>query len=503
MTSPGTSERVSAIEALSEGQVPAWDIETDIAVVGFGASGACAAIEASDQAADVALFEVASGSGGTSALSSAEIYMGGNGGTPAQRANGFEDSTEAMRDYLMMASGPNADAAKVSLYAEQSLAHYAWLTDQGVEFNTTFIAEKTIIHLSDDCLLFTGSEEAYPFNVAATPCPRGHKPKVEGDTGGPYLMNILSEQVKKRGVDIHFDARAKTLIRNAERRVVGLVVREDKKDRYVLARRGVVLCAGGFAMNTEMIRHHAPQFLRLGSEHAIGNPFDDGTGIRLGIGATGAAINMHEGFVSLPFYPPANFVKGILVNAQGQRFINEDCYHGRVGHFCLRQRDDALYLVLDQELYEKPNEYINMTLAGTGESVAELEAEMGLPEKSLQATIEVFNHHASRGADPLFGKHPKYVKTLDKGPYAAFDCSIGKIYYPYFTLGGLDTLPSGEVLDADGQTVPGLYAAGRNACGLPRTGAGYSSGMSLGDATFSGRQAGPPSGHGRAVQPLS
>ena len=484
------SKPVSAFDPLPESQVPAWDIETDVAVVGFGSAGACAAIEASDQGAAVALFEVASGSGGTSALSSSEIYMGGSGGTPAQRANGFEDTTEAMRDYLMMASGPNADEAKVSLYAEQSLEHYGWLTNQGMEFNTTFVAEKTIIHLSDDCLLFTGSEEAHPFNAAATPCPRGHKPKVEGDTGGPYLMNILSEQVKKRGVDIHFDARARTLIRSANRRVVGLVVREDKKSRYVRARRGVVLCAGGFAMNHEMIRHHAPQFLRLGSDRAIGNPFDDGSGIRLGMGATGAAINMHEGFVSLPFYPPAQFVKGILVNAQGQRFINEDCYHGRIGHFCLRQRDNTIYLVLDQELYDKPNEYIGITLAGTGETVAELEKELDVPTKALQATLEVFNHHARVGSDPLFGKNPKYIKALDKGPYAAFDCSIGKTYYPYFTLGGLDTLPTGEVLNHERETVPGLYAAGRNACGLPRTGAGYSSGMSVGDATFSGRQAG-------------
>ncbi len=489
------TDRISAIDPLPESKVPAWDLETDVIVVGFGAAGACAAIEASEQGADVTLLEVSSGSGGTSALSSSEIYMGGNGGTPAQRANGFEDTTEAMRDYLMMAGGPNADAAKVALYAEQSLAHYQWLTSQGMEFNTTFVAEKTIIHLTDDCLLFTGSEEAYPFNEAATPCPRGHKPKVEGDTGGPYLINILTEQVKKRAVDIHFDSRVRTLIRGAQRRIVGLVVREESKDRYVRARRGVVLCAGGFAMNQEMIKRYAPQFLRLGSDRAIGNPFDDGTGIRLGMGATGATTNMHEGFVSLPFYPPANFVKGILVNAQGQRFINEDCYHGRVGHFCLRQRDDTIYLVLDQDLYEKPNEYIGMTLAGTGETVAELEQELDLPEKSLQATLEVFNHHAAQGCDPLFGKNPKYIKALDQGSYAAFDCSIGKIYYPYFTLGGLDTLPTGEVLDSDQQIIPGLYAAGRNACGLPRTGAGYSSGMSIGDATFFGRQAGISAGN--------
>jgi len=59
-----------------------------------------------------------------------------------------------------------------------------------------------------------------------------------------------------------------------------------------------------------------------------------------------------------------------------------------------------------------------------------------------------------------------------------------------FTLGGLATLPTGQVLNPDGEVIPGLYAAGRTALGLPSWGDGYSSGMSLGDASFFGRQAG-------------
>ena len=59
-----------------------------------------------------------------------------------------------------------------------------------------------------------------------------------------------------------------------------------------------------------------------------------------------------------------------------------------------------------------------------------------------------------------------------------------------FTLGGLDTLPTGEVLDAGRKIIGGLFAAGRTACGLPRWGEGYSSGLSLADATFFGREAG-------------
>ena len=76
-------------------------------------------------------------------------------------------------------------------------------------------------------------------------------------------------------------------------------------------------------------------------------------------------------------------------------------------------------------------------------------------------------------------------------PLVALDLTPGRgAFLPYFTLGGLDTLPTGEVLNVSGKVIPGLFAAGRNACGVVRTAAGYSSGMSVGDATFSGRLAG-------------
>ena len=94
--------------------VPAWNIETEVIVVGFGAAGASAAIEAATAGADVALFEVASGSGGTSAIAGGDIYLGGNGGTSAQRKNGFVDETEDFFRYMLMAGGPDADEERCS-----------------------------------------------------------------------------------------------------------------------------------------------------------------------------------------------------------------------------------------------------------------------------------------------------------------------------------------------------------------------------------------------------
>ena len=270
-----------------------------------------------------------------------------------------------------------------------------------------------------------------------------------------------------------------------------MVVRIDQQERLVRARRGVVLCCGGFVMNEDMIRKHAPML--LGASQPIGNPGDTGSGILMGQGAGAAAINMHEGFVSVPYYPPASLTRGIFVNAQGQRFINEDCYHGRVGYYCLQQPGQRVFLIASAEDFGNYPEgsYLNAQFAGTTEeSVEELESELALPPGSLQQTIAYYNAHAARGEDPLFHKSSEWLTPLSL-PLAAVDCSPGRgTFYPFFTLGGLDTKVTGEVLTPEGEVIPGLYAAGRTASGVPRTAAGYCSGISVGDASFSGRKAG-------------
>ena len=98
--------------------------------------------------------------------------------------------------------------------------------------------------------------------------------------------------------------------------------------------------------------------------------------------------------------------------------------------------------------------------------------------------------HAREGRDPLFDKREPILTPLDQGPFVALELDFHASYFSFFTLGGLKTSTDGEVLDRGGARVPGLYAAGRCTSGLPAWGHGYSSGMSLADATFFGRQAG-------------
>lgn len=471
-----------------------WDMETDIAVVGFGGAGACAAIEAHDAGSKVIIFELSSASGGSTAMSSAEIYLGGDGGTRVQQACGWEDSNEDMFNYLTACAGPLADEAKIKSYVEGSVDHFNWLVDKGVPYKDSEYKQRAIMALTDDCLLFTGSEKAWPFSEKAKPCPRGHNLQVDGDNGGPLFMKIMTENVEKRGIGVEYDSRALTLVvddnTDEGRSVCGLVIRIDQQERNIKTNKGVILCAGGFGMNEAMVKKFAPELLKCSGP--IGCPGDSGTGILMGLGVGAAGINMGEGFVTIPFYPPASLTYGLFINAQGQRFINEDCYHGRVGAHVLNQMGDRVYLVLGVEDYGdyERKSYLGAPVAGTGETIDELEEELKLPKGQLKHTVEYYNQHAVDGEDPLFHKSKEWLKEI-RAPFVALDCTPGRgTLYPYFTLGGLDTLPGGQVLTPAGDVITGLYAAGRTACGIPRRAAGYSSGLSVGDATFSGRMAG-------------
>lgn len=475
--------------------VQQWDIETDIAIVGFGGAGACAAIEAADAGAEVIIFEVASDSGGSTKLSSAEIYMGGNGGTPIQKACGFEDSTEDMIRFLEMTQGELGDKEKIRTYCENSVDHYHWLVDKGARYKESFHEERAIMALTDDCLLYTGNEKAWPFVEHAKPCPRGHNLYIEGDNGGPFLMNALTAQVEKRSnkIRVEYEARVVTLIADAHNEVHGCIVRMNMKEYTVKARKGVILCAGGFVMNDEMLEKYAPKLLK--ATYKIGNPADTGTGIKMGISVGANIINMSEGFVSMPFYPPADITKGIIVNQQAQRFINEDCYHSRVGAFALNQIGKRIYFILHAGENFRPPMFLGAGFAGTGETIEELAEEIHLDAKMLRHTIEYYNEHANKAQDPLFHKDAFYLEEI-KAPYVALDLTPGNgALLPYFTLGGLETLVTGEVITAGGEVIKGLYAAGRTTAGVPRRAEGYASGLSVGDATFFGRLAGKHLAH--------
>lgn len=462
--------------------------ETDVVVCGFGGAGACAALEARAHGAEVIVLERFSDGGGSTELSACEMYLGGSGGTTLQRELGFEDSTENFRAYLLQCFGENHDPERLTAYTEGAAEHFDWMESQGVHYKRGFFGGRDVVAMTGDSLQYTGNERAWPFTSVSDPVPRGHLPADSDHNGGKVLMGVLKQRVREAGADVIVDARVWQLVIDESGRVCGVGAKIENEMRYLRARKGVVLTMGGFIMNERMTRRHIPRQESFATRH--GNPGDMGEGIEMGVAAGGNAINMSEAFIGVAHYPPSELTYGIFVNQAGQRFVNEDVYLARMGEYVFRQHGRRAYLFIDNAHFSRPAYHDTTEIVAVGETVEEVEQEAGLPAGSLQQTVAYYNAHAERGEDPLFNKSADWLTPLSEAPFALVDFSLDSLHPTVFTLGGLETRPTGEVLTPDGDVIPGLYAAGRTAAGIPRTGEGYASGMSVGDATFFGRLAG-------------
>jgi succinate dehydrogenase/fumarate reductase flavoprotein subunit len=261
--------------------------------------------------------------------------------------------------------------------------------------------------------------------------------------------------------------------------------------------KSVIIAAGGFAMNADMVAEYTPA---LGQErktkhhgmvapYILGNPNDDGLGIGLGVSAGGVAMNLDQLFITAAAYPPEILLTGVIVNKDGKRFVAEDSYHSRTSAFVLEQPDQSAYLIVDEAHMQMPGMPLIKFIDGW-ETIAEVEAALEIPSGNLAATLERYNQYAANGEDPDFHKQPEYLAAQDTGPWAAFDLTLGRAMYSGFTMGGLKVSIDGEVLREDGSAVRGLYAAGACASNIAQDGKGYASGTQLGEGSFFGRRAG-------------
>nr|WP_090274155.1 FAD-dependent oxidoreductase [Mycolicibacterium komanii]CRL66737.1 flavoprotein [Mycolicibacterium komanii] len=476
------------ITALPAADVAQWDEEADVVIAGFGIAGAAAAVEAARAGADVLVLERTGSWGGAASMAGGFIYLGG--GTPIQKACGFEDSVANMAAYLNVAMGPGADEKRIADYCDGSLEHFDWLVGCGVQFKREFFGEPGWEPMGDQGLMYSGGENSYPFNTIATPAPRGHVPqmsnKIQGEASAGYmLMKPLVETATAAGARAIYDVRVHRLIVETDGRVVGVYARRYGEEIAVRARRGVVLAMGSFAYNEAMVAQYAP---RIAGRPAAAIEQHDGQAIRMAQ-ALGADLAHMDATEVAIFIDPQQLVRGILVNGRGQRYVAEDTYPGRVGQLTLYHQDNTAFLIIDEKSQEEAMASLSPQLmlrppTWVCETVAELESEMGLPTGSLQATVSAYNAGAAAGEDPLLHKKPQWLRPIGT-PVGAIDLreSTGG-----FTLGGLLTSLNAEVLHVSGEPIPGLFAAGRCTAGLAAW--GYASGISLGDGSFYGRRAG-------------
>ena len=480
-------------ETIDAADVTDWSDEFDVVVVGFGIAGGCAAVSAAAAGARVLVLERAAAAGGTTSMAGGHFYLGG--GTAVQQATGHDDSPEEMYKYLVAVSrDPEHD--KIRAYCEGSVEHFNWLEDLGFRFERSFCPDKVVVPPNTEGLSYTGNEKVWPFCEQARPAPRGHSVPVPGELGGAAMViDLLVKRADEHGVQIRYETAVTNLIRDGDA-VVGVRAKHFG-DTGAIRAKAVVLAAGGFAMNPEMVAEHTPALGQrrrtkhhgLVEPYILGNPNDDGLGIRMGISAGGVAMNLDQMFITAAAYPPGILLTGIIVNRDGKRFVAEDSYHSRTSAFVLEQPDATAYLIVDEAHTQMPSMPLIRFIDGW-ETVAEMEAALGIPEGNLAATLERYNRHAARGEDPDFHKQPEFLAAQDNGPWAAFDLSLGRAMYSGFTMGGLAVSIDGQVLGEGGEPIAGLYAAGACASNIAQDGKGYASGTQLGEGSFFGRRAG-------------
>ncbi|MEV4127411.1 FAD-binding protein [Nocardia sp. NPDC049707] len=529
----------SDLQAVASGD---WDLTADVVVVGYGAAGAAAALEATEAGAQVLVLERFAG-GGASALSGGIIYAGG--GTSVQHDAGVRDTPEQMLAYLEREVGTAVTPETLRRFVAESPALIEWLKGHGVPFEASLCPYKTSYPNDSYYLYYSGSEVSGYGREVATPAQRGHRVKGKG-TSGKKLTGPLAASASRRGVRVETLTQVTRLITDANGAVIGVECESLRdapgriRDRYtriakiaakpgiyypplrkalerrlakldrryrttirVRARRGVVLSAGGFIANREMLREYGPQY-RGGL--ALGTTGDDGRGIRMAE-QVGAATDRMGNISAWRFIlPPSAFTGSVLVDAEGRRVIDETRYGAAVGHALITEHGGKGWLLADNELMRTAISQIRTQSAWfqrgqfeamrrgavRGETLGAVAAKAGINADGLRATVAEHNAAITNGAPDPVGKPAEFTKTVGAGPFWLLDVGIKPSVInpcPMLTLGGVvvdeDT---GAVKSTAGTDIPGLFAAGRTAIGICSD--SYVSGLSLADCIFSGRRAG-------------
>jgi len=532
--------RLTALRVNSADQLP-WDDRCDLLIVGFGGAGACAAIEASTRGLSVLALDRFEG-GGATALSGGVVYAGG--GTPYQRQAGYEDTSEAMFNYLRQEVGEAVSHATLRNFCDASREQLAWLERQGAAFEASVPPHKTSYPSDQYYLYYSGNEAVPAYAASAKPAPRGHRTKGPGMSGAS-LFAPLKASALRNGARLRSQCEVRRLVLDLDDKVLGVeawqlpsgsraakqharlsrwaaaihmyapaladrlrarqrcIEQASAIRQLIRAEQAVLLSSGGFIFNRDLVRQHAPQYL---AGLPLGATGCNGSGIALGQSAGGSVARMEKVSAWRFINPPLAWARGLIVNARGQRYANEEIYGATLGHAMVEEQDGRAILILNQALvrealsqvgpgkvwnFQRLPVLLNLLFnAKRSTSLAGLAKRCSLPPELLRQSVERYSRAARGEVADEFGKSAAMLANLEQGPWYALDLSFDSKLFPcpVITLGGLKVCEdSGRVLDHTGQPINGLYSAGRNAVGVASN--LYVSGLSLADCIYSGRRA--------------
>ena len=485
-------------------------VDADVVVVGAGGAGMTAAITAAAEGKSVVILESQPMVGGNSVRATGGMNAGK---TVYQDENEFGESA-GVEKTLKTAAEKYADNETITALAktvsEQWAAYQANPTGYfdsvelmeldtmigGKGINDPELVE-TLCANSADAIDWLDEHGITLHNVSSfggASVKRIHRPvNAEGKTVsvGSYMIPLLQENCEKAGVKMMLDTTATEILTDANGAAVGVKATGASGETVTVNAKAVVLATGGFGANLDMVVKYKPELKGFMTTNA---PGIQGQGIEMAQAIGAATVDMDQ----IQIHPTveantaALITEGlrgdgaILINEEGQRFIDEVGTRDVVSAAEIAQTGSYSWLVVDQAMADASSViqgYIKKGYTVTGATYEELGKAMGVDAAAFAETMEKWNGYVEAKNDPDFGR-TSFANPLNTAPYYAVKVTAGV----HHTMGGLKINANTEVLNEKGEVIPGLFAAGEVTGGVH--GANRLGGNAVADFTVFGRIAG-------------
>ena len=445
------------------------ELTGDVIIIAAGPAGLCAAVAAAQAGSRVLVFEKASTTGGAANMGMGPLGVESRLQRLKQHGPTRDEAFRAFMDYTHW----RVDAQLVRAYIDKAATSIDWLEGLGVQF-------------IEPAAYFPGGN--FTWHI------------VNGGTGQPgpgvagAMVRILTEKAKELGAKILLQTPVRQILKEKDG-VVG-VVAEDSSGESIEARaKAVIVCTGGFGNNPEMIKKYTGY--EWGKDLASFRiPGVDGDGVRMAweVGAAPTEMTM-EMIYMMPgeFDPALGEVfrqPHLMVNLLGERFMNEEIMPNTTftGNAISRQKDRTAFLIFDETIKEhmervgfdqvsvvfpfmKAVDFDNL-LKGhlekgfkeifVADSLPELAAKTGIDASGLQKTVDEYNGFCEKGHDDVFNKSHRLLRPVKTPAFYAGRFLPGA----YGSVGGIKINHRTEVLDKRWKVIPGLFAAGTDACSI-------------------------------------
>ena len=417
-------------------------LDCDVVVVGAGGAGLTASVMATQQGMKVILLEKMPFVGGNSlraegGMNAADTKVQAELGLEGNTVDNFVDDTLRLGHDL-------ADPDLVRTLAENSAEAVDWL------FSIDAPLEKV--------KATGGTQHQYL-----------HQP-ADGQAVGSYLVAKLSAKAEELGIDVRVNTKATEILMD-NGRAVG-VKAEDEDHNYTINAKSVVLATGGFGANFDLMASYDPSLANAVTTNHAGA---QGDGIMMAQAVGADTVDMEQ----IQLHPTVIQSNGLLVseslrsygavivNTEGKRFVNDLAGRDVVSQAELKQPDGYCYIIFDQNLVDHlalTKKFIDGGYALTGDTYVALAREMGLEGDAVENfvnTMVAWNESCAKGVDEEWGRN-NGMEAQATAPFYAIKIAPGI----HHTMGGIKIDEKAEVIDTDGNVIPGLFACGETTGGI-------------------------------------